>query len=76
MTAVRNHTFIYEGQQTKVTVSMGGAFFPEDANDKVTLIKKADTALYRAKDAGRNRFECCFDFSAEVHDLSKAVSSN
>jgi len=65
MTAIRNHTFTYEGQQTQISVSMGGAFFPEDADTKVTLIKTADQALYRAKEAGRDRFECCFELSDE-----------
>jgi diguanylate cyclase (GGDEF)-like protein len=63
MAAIRNHTFTYEGQKAKVTVSMGGAFFPEDADSKVNLIKTADQALYRAKEAGRDRFECCFELS-------------
>lgn len=89
MTAIRNHTFVYQNQKARVTVSMGGAFFPQDAQDKVNLVKTADQALYRAKEAGRNRFECCFDLpvevsapspahlkSADVHDLSKAANSN
>ena len=63
MVAIRNHTFRYEGQKTRVTVSMGGAFFPEDAESKMSLIKAADQALYRAKEAGRDRFECCFELS-------------
>jgi diguanylate cyclase (GGDEF)-like protein len=63
MAAIRNHTFTSEGQKTKLTVSMGGAFFPEDADSKVSLIKTADQALYRAKEAGRDRFECCFELS-------------
>ncbi len=37
-----------------VTVSLGIAFFPEDGIDPATLLKNADTALYRAKEAGRN----------------------
>ena len=38
-----------------ITVSGGVAAFPEDAQDDLTLIKSADTRLYQAKNAGRNR---------------------
>jgi len=37
-----------------VTVSIGCSSFPLDAEGKDTLIKKADEALYRAKQDGRN----------------------
>jgi len=76
LAAIRNHTFTHEGQETKVTVSMGGAFFPEEADSKVGLIKAADQALYRAKDAGRDRFECCFQFSDEDPDSNLEMMQN
>ena len=68
MESIRNHTFTFEGQTASVTVSMGGAFFPENAQEKVTLIKIADQALYRAKDAGRDQFECGYDLSIDDSD--------
>ena len=71
MAAIRNHTFTYEGQKAKITVSMGGAFFPEDADCKMSLLKTADQALYRAKEAGRDRFECCFELSGD--DLAQIM---
>lgn len=37
------------------TVSIGLASFPEDARNPETLLAKADNALYRAKNEGRNR---------------------
>ncbi|MBC7783364.1 MAG: EAL domain-containing protein [Burkholderiales bacterium] len=37
-----------------VTISIGSAAYPRDAQDPMTLLKNADLALYRAKDAGRN----------------------
>jgi diguanylate cyclase (GGDEF)-like protein/PAS domain S-box-containing protein len=46
-----------EGRQISVTTSMGVAVFPDDGEDMDSLVKKADIALYRAKAAGRNRFE-------------------
>jgi diguanylate cyclase (GGDEF)-like protein len=38
-----------------LSVSGGVANFPDDAGDAVDLLKAADAALYRAKEAGRNR---------------------
>ncbi len=41
-------------QEVFVTMSIGISVFPEDAQTETELIKNADWALYRAKDAGRN----------------------
>ncbi|MBL7085039.1 MAG: sensor domain-containing diguanylate cyclase [Candidatus Omnitrophica bacterium] len=38
-----------------LTISLGLVSFPEDAKNKNELIAKADSALYQAKKAGRNR---------------------
>jgi diguanylate cyclase (GGDEF)-like protein len=38
-----------------VTVSIGGATFPDHTQDPRDLVARADRALYRAKDSGRNR---------------------
>lgn len=43
---------------TGVTVSIGVASFPDDANDEDDLIFKADRAMYKAKQKGRNRVVC------------------
>jgi diguanylate cyclase (GGDEF)-like protein len=40
-----------------VTLSIGIAAYPEDADDAEQLFRLADEALYRAKGAGRNRIE-------------------
>jgi diguanylate cyclase (GGDEF)-like protein len=49
----------FEGGNTqplgKVTISAGVASFPEDGTDSRALIQHADEALYKAKEAGRNR---------------------
>jgi diguanylate cyclase (GGDEF)-like protein len=40
------------------TVSIGIAAFPEDARNPETLVARADEALYRAKNDGRNGIAC------------------
>ena len=41
-----------------ITVSIGVAFYPEHGATLEELIRKADSALYRAKKEGKNRY-CC-----------------
>lgn len=47
-----------KGPIRNVTTSQGLASFPENAEDLKTLMEKADKALYRAKNEGRNRVAC------------------
>jgi len=48
--------FEVAGQEISLTASMGIALFPLDGESPDELVKNADIALNRAKDAGRNRF--------------------
>ena len=41
----------------EISLSMGVAIFPEQANSSEEFLRQADQALYRAKAAGRNRVE-------------------
>jgi diguanylate cyclase (GGDEF)-like protein len=43
-------------QTPTLTCSVGVALYPNDARDGVGLIKQADTAMYAAKEAGRNAY--------------------
>ena len=48
--------FDLKGHEVAVTASIGITVHPDDASDPETLIKYADTAMYRAKQAGRDTF--------------------
>ncbi|WP_034758782.1 EAL domain-containing protein [Janthinobacterium lividum] len=61
--------FDLQGHEVTVTVSIGISVFPEDAADADTLIQYADTAMYRAKEAGRDAFRF---FTAEMNAQSMA----
>ena len=44
------------GQECRVTASIGASLFPADAKNEGTLTKNAEAAMYAAKEAGRNTF--------------------
>lgn len=43
------------------SASIGIAFFPDDAANASELLRRADAAMYRAKEQGGNRFQFCVD---------------
>lgn len=55
---IANVEVIHDGKPLpSITVSIGLALFPRSGQDVASLIKRADEALYRAKEAGRDRIE-------------------
>jgi diguanylate cyclase (GGDEF)-like protein len=51
---VAGNIFHLKGENTRITVSIGVATAPEDGLDYTEIIDAADSALYRAKEAGRD----------------------
>ena len=61
--------FDLKGHEVTVTASIGISVFPDDGGEADTLIQYADTAMYRAKEAGRDAFRF---FTAEMNAQSLA----
>jgi diguanylate cyclase (GGDEF)-like protein len=62
---VKKHEFL-------VSASIGVSIFGEDADDEETLMNHADTAMYAAKEAGRNNV-CCY--SSDLHHHAEEQAS-
>ena len=52
-----SQVFLLEGKDIFVTVSIGISLYPLDGDKEESLIKKADAAMYRAKQLGRNQHQ-------------------
>jgi diguanylate cyclase (GGDEF)-like protein/PAS domain S-box-containing protein len=48
--------FMLSEHEIKITVSVGISIYPDDGEDLAILIKYADTAMYQAKQNGRNNY--------------------
>jgi diguanylate cyclase (GGDEF)-like protein/PAS domain S-box-containing protein len=52
--AIAQIPFRFEGQNLRLTTSLGIAYYPGQATDADDLVARADIAMYQAKDAGKN----------------------
>jgi diguanylate cyclase (GGDEF)-like protein/PAS domain S-box-containing protein len=66
MLATVTQPWLTEHGEYQITCSIGIALYPDDGLDAQTLLKHADSAMYRAKDSGRNNFQF---FTREINAL-------
>lgn len=77
------HPFLLADHKLTIGTSVGISVFPHDGSDPETLIKKADMAMYRAKEGGRNRYHLytpvmdaqAFERLAMENSLSRALAN-
>jgi len=60
---------LLDGHRLQVTPSIGVALIPDHGNTPADLLKRADIALYRAKDSGRNAIQL---FRTTMQDAASA----
>ncbi len=76
--------FIIQGYELFVGVSIGISLFPQDGETVEELLRNADSAMYRAKDVGRNTYqfytqemtEHAFEHLLLGGQLRKAIEQN
>lgn len=66
--ATMTKPFLLEQQEVYVTASIGITVYPEDGDSPQVLLRNADSAMYRAKEDGRNGY--CF-FTQSMNEQAK-----
>ncbi len=67
--------FTVLGHELHISGTIGVSLFPKDGADPETLLKHADTALYQAKDRGRNQYQF-FDARMNAHAQERLLLEN
>jgi diguanylate cyclase (GGDEF)-like protein len=74
LAALTRPVFI-QGQECRVTASIGISEYPTDAKDEHALMKNADIAMYHAKEQGKNNFQF-FSESLRSQSLERLALEN
>ena len=65
--------FLLDGREVVLTASIGIAVYPDDGEDAASLLKHADTAMYHAKDKGRDN---CQFYSASLTQRAQTAAQS
>jgi len=52
-----SHPYLLHGHEITVTPSIGISLLPSDSTDAVSLLENAETAMFHAKESGRNNYQ-------------------
>lgn len=67
--------FLLEGNEAFVSVSIGVSVYPEDGQTPSMLLRNADTAMYFAKEAGKNNFQF-YTSKMNAHSIEQLAFQN
>jgi diguanylate cyclase (GGDEF)-like protein/PAS domain S-box-containing protein len=67
-----NEAYIISGHELKIAFSIGISIYPDDGQHVEDLISNSDTAMYQAKERGRNTFRF-YDPAMNVRTLDRAL---
>ena len=75
LTTLAKPFLLGDKQNSFISASIGVSVYPDDASDVESLYKTSDTAMYKAKDEGRNN---CYYYNQELGDsvYKRTVLSN
>lgn len=65
-----NMPFVLDDNNVQIGVSIGIALYPDDAIKEEELIKLADTAMYHAKESGKNNYQF---YTADMHQRAEQL---
>ncbi|MGH1432302.1 MAG: EAL domain-containing protein [Neptuniibacter sp.] len=65
VTRIFSEPFTLDSHELFISASIGITFYPDDGSTTKTLLRNADNAMYKAKEAGRNRYQF---YTQQMHD--------
>lgn len=68
-------SFMLDGQEVPITMSIGVSNFPKDGSNPEELFRVADTTLYQAKQNGRNRIHSSLQETGSIFSIGTQLEN-